>query len=48
MNSLGRRYESGHGTPRNEDQAIRCYVKAARLGNAHAASRLAARGIAVE
>ena len=41
MFRLGWRYETGHGTPRNTDEAIRCYFKAAKLGNANALARLA-------
>jgi TPR repeat protein len=45
MTSLGTRYESGHGVARNSDEALRCYCKAARLGNSEARSRLVTRGI---
>jgi hypothetical protein len=41
MNKLGVRYEVGHGVARNEDEAIRCFGKAARLGNEDARTRLA-------
>jgi hypothetical protein len=40
MNKLGVRYEAGQGVARNEDEAIRCYGKAARLGNDDARTRL--------
>jgi hypothetical protein len=40
MNKLGTRYEVGHGVHRNEDEAVRCYGKAARLGNEDARVRL--------
>ena len=38
---LGWRYEHGQGVWRNAHEAERCYSKSARLGNAHAQSRLA-------
>lgn len=41
---LGRRYEVG-GWARNPREAIRCYLKAARLGNMMAFARLATRWI---
>jgi TPR repeat protein len=41
MYRLGRRYEIGHGTGRNVEEAIRCYFKAAKLGNPAALARLA-------
>lgn len=41
---LGRRYEIG-GWTRNTREAVRCYVKAARLGNMMAFARLATRWI---
>lgn len=41
---LGRRYEVG-GWTRNPREAIRCYLKAARLGNMMAFARLATRWI---
>ena len=41
MFNLGRRYEAGQGTARNTDEAIRCYFKAAKLGNHNALARLA-------
>jgi TPR repeat protein len=41
---LGRRYEVVAGT-RNPREAIRCYLKAARLGNMMAFARLATRWI---
>ena len=42
MTQLGTRYELA----RNTDEALRCYCKAARLGNSEARSRLITRGIA--
>ena len=45
MNSLGDRYESGRGVARNIDEALRCYCKAARLGNSEARLRLIDRGV---
>jgi hypothetical protein len=45
MTHLGSRYESGHGVARNSDEALRCFCKAARLGNSEARSRLITRGI---
>jgi TPR repeat protein len=47
MGSLGLRYEAGLGAQKNEDEAIRCYIKAARMGNDAARERLATRGIQV-
>jgi hypothetical protein len=44
MNKLGGRYEIGQGVHRNVDEAVRCYGKAARLGNEDAKSRLEQRG----
>ena len=44
MNKLGGRYEVGRGVQRNVDEAVRCYGKAARLGNEDAKSRLEQRG----
>ena len=41
MTQLGTRYELA----RNTDEALRCYCKAARLGNSEARSRLITRGI---
>src|SRR5256885_4903719 len=41
MYNLGCRYEMGRGTARNADEAIRCYYKAAKLGNPYALARLA-------
>jgi uncharacterized Zn finger protein (UPF0148 family) len=41
MFRLGYRYETGLGNNRNPDEAIRCYFKAAKLGNAAALARLA-------
>jgi TPR repeat protein len=40
MFRLGWRYENGHGTPRNCTEAVRCYFKAAKLGNGSALTRL--------
>lgn len=40
MNRLGNRYERGQGVARNEDEAVRCYGKAAVLGNEDARTRL--------
>ena len=40
--SLGRRYECGGGLARNRNEAMRCYLKAARLGNLFAMARLPA------
>ena len=45
MNQLGTRYEAGSGVARNSDEALRCYCKAARLGNSEARLRLTTRGI---
>lgn len=42
---LGQRYQLGHGVQRNPDEALRCYLKAARLGNDPARSHLARLGI---
>ena len=47
MNQLGCRYETGHGVARNSDEALRCYCKAARLGNSEARLRLVQRGAEV-
>ena len=41
MYRLGRRYETALGTGRNVAEAIRCYFKAAKLGNSAALARLA-------
>jgi TPR repeat protein len=41
MYRLGWRYETGNGTGRNPDEAVRCYCKAAKLGNPAALARLA-------
>lgn len=41
MYRLGWRYETGQGTGRNVEEAIRCYFKAAKLGNPAALARLA-------
>ena len=43
MYRLGSRYERALGSERNVDEAIRCYFKAAKLGNADAVARLAPR-----
>lgn len=43
MYRLGWRYETGNGTARNTDEAVRCYFKAAKLGNPAAVARLAPR-----
>jgi Sel1 repeat len=43
MYRLGWRYETGNGTGRNADEAVRCYFKAAKLGNPAALARLAPR-----
>jgi hypothetical protein len=43
MYRLGWRYETGNGTGRNRDEAVRCYFKAAKLGNPAALARLAPR-----
>jgi hypothetical protein len=40
MFRLGWRYENGHGTCRNSHEAVRCYFKAAKLGNTSALARL--------
>jgi TPR repeat protein len=45
MHSLGEKYEAGRGVYRNEREAVRCYFKAAKLGNEEAQERLAERGI---
>lgn len=37
---LGARYELGRGAFRNIDEATRCYMKAAKLGNLGARARL--------
>jgi hypothetical protein len=41
MYNLGWRYEKGYGSRRNADEAMRCYFKAAKLGNSGALARLA-------
>jgi TPR repeat protein len=41
MYRLGWRYETGLGMGRNTEEAIRCYFKAAKLGNPAALARLA-------
>jgi TPR repeat protein len=44
MHNLGVRYEEGRrGTPRNLQEAVRCYIKSARLGNDRAMDRLTGR-----
>jgi len=43
MYNLGFRYELGRGAARNPREAVRCYLKAARLGNPWALARLAPR-----
>lgn len=44
MHNLGVRYEEGRrGTPRNMQEAVRCYIKSARLGNDAALDRLTGR-----
>src|SRR5207248_4311348 len=43
MYNLGSRYEWGRGPARNPREALRCYVKSARLGNPRALFRLAPR-----
>ena len=44
MHNLGVRYEEGRkGTPRNMQEAVRCYIKSARLGNDRALDRLTGR-----
>jgi TPR repeat protein len=40
MFRLGWRYENGEGTSRNAHEAVRCYFKAAKLGNGSALARL--------
>jgi hypothetical protein len=47
MCQLGWRYETGHGgTTRNADEARRCYVKSAHLGNDYAQGKLEMAGAA--
>ena len=46
MYRLGWRYEIGNGTARNAEEAVRCYFKAAKLGNAAALARLAPQRLA--
>ena len=41
---LGLRYETAFGSRRNVEESMRCYHKAARLGDASAIERLAAGG----
>jgi TPR repeat protein len=43
MFRLGWRYENGQGTSRNAEEAVRCYFKAAKLGNDSALARLTTR-----
>ena len=43
MYNLGFRYELGRGAARNVREAVRCYMKSARLGNPWALARLAPR-----
>lgn len=47
MAGLGERYEAGAGVQRNEREAVRCFLKAARLGSPKAADRLEEKGIEV-
>src|SRR6266446_1672472 len=44
MSHLAQRYETGRGVARNSDEALRCYCKAARLGNSEARLRLITHG----
>jgi len=44
MFRLGWRYENGEGTCRNAHEAVRCYFKAAKLGNGSALARLTHQG----
>jgi hypothetical protein len=46
MYRLGWRYETGLGNGRNPQEALRCYFKAAKLGNIAALSRLAPQCVA--
>src|SRR5436190_10541053 len=46
MYRLGWRYETGLGMGRNTEEALRCYFKAAKLGNSAALARLAPRCVA--
>jgi predicted RNA-binding Zn-ribbon protein involved in translation (DUF1610 family) len=46
MYRLGWRYETGLGNGRNPQEALRCYFKAAKLGNTAALSRLAPQCVA--
>jgi len=46
MYRLGWRYETGLGSGRNPQEALRCYFKAAKLGNIAALSRLAPQCVA--
>jgi TPR repeat protein len=41
MYRLGWRYETGLGSSHNPQEALRCYFKAAKLGNLDALTRLA-------
>lgn len=45
---LGQRYESGSATTANVREALRCYSKSARLGNAWALARIASHLMASE
>jgi TPR repeat protein len=40
MFRLGWRYENGQGASHNAEEAVRCYFKAAKLGNGSALARL--------
>ena len=40
MLHLGRRFENGLGFARNPEEAERCYIKSARLGNIYARAKL--------
>jgi TPR repeat protein len=40
MFRLGWRYENAHGSSHNLEEAVRCYFKAAKLGNGPALARL--------
>jgi predicted RNA-binding Zn-ribbon protein involved in translation (DUF1610 family) len=43
MDALGNRYETALGAANIESEAVRCYSKAAKLGNEHAVERLLAK-----
>ena len=45
MTRLGQRYAAGFGVYRNDREALRCFFKAAQLGNEEAQQRLARRGL---